>query len=98
MNHGYFCDGNLMVSCAFSGRDGMEEWVPVLYSWLGGLDAPHHRPHFRKLFHEVVDHAGERFHHDYLTNVCCAWDTIQLLLLLTEFCIGTGLFGCTATW
>ena len=72
IDHGYFCDGNLMVSCAFSGSDSMEEWVPVLYSLLGGLDAPHHQPHFRKLFHEVVDHAGEQFHRDYLTNVSYA--------------------------
>ena len=64
IDHGYFRDRNLMVSCAFSGSDGMEEWVPVLYSWLSGLDAPHHQPHFRKLFCEVVDHAGEQFHCD----------------------------------
>ena len=70
IDHGYFRDGNLMVSCAFSGSHGMEEWVPVLYLWLGNLDAEHHRPHFRKLFRDVVDHSGDQFHHDYLTNVC----------------------------
>jgi hypothetical protein len=69
IDHGYFCDRNLMVSCAFSGSDGMEEWVPVLYSWLGGLDAPHHQLHFCKHSREVVDHAGEQLHGDYLTNV-----------------------------
>jgi len=83
IDHSYFWDGNLMVSCAFSGRNGMEEWVPLLYSWLGGLDAPHHWPHFCKLFHEVVDHAGKNFHHDYLTNVCCAIDILYLDWLIS---------------
>jgi len=95
IDHGYFRDGNLMMTCAFSGSGGMEEWVPLLYSWLGHLDAAHHRPHFRKLFRGVVDHAGESFHRDYLTNVSF---TPSVLPLIDSIFEGMRLLCSTTTW
>ncbi|OBZ71985.1 hypothetical protein A0H81_08091 [Grifola frondosa] len=58
-DHTFFQDGVLINSCAFSTVLGA--WVPVIYTWIGGQDIGHHRPHFRHLNKIIVAAAGPNF-------------------------------------
>ncbi|KII94260.1 hypothetical protein PLICRDRAFT_171919 [Plicaturopsis crispa FD-325 SS-3] len=66
-DHTFFRSGNLLTTCSFNTT--MQAWVPVLYSWIDGLDTAHHQPHFKALFNSVVKHAGKRFKKEYLTHI-----------------------------
>ncbi|KIK50276.1 hypothetical protein GYMLUDRAFT_131872, partial [Collybiopsis luxurians FD-317 M1] len=44
-------------------NENLLAWVPVLYTYMDGLDAGHHQPHFRHLFHQIADYAGEWFNY-----------------------------------
>ena len=63
----FFRQGTLLTTCAFSTTVNM--WLPVLYSWIDGLDTEHHRPHFRSLNDAIIESAGPDFHAKYLTAV-----------------------------
>jgi len=68
VDHSYFRQGNLLAPCAWS--HVMEAWVPVLFCWVDRLNAEHHRPHFRRLFNDIVEHSGTKFDKKFLTHVC----------------------------
>ncbi len=63
----FFRQGTLLATCAFSTT--LAQWVPVLYSWVDGLDTDHHRPHFRRLNQAILRAAGTDFEAKYLTAV-----------------------------
>ncbi|TFK81763.1 hypothetical protein K466DRAFT_501589, partial [Polyporus arcularius HHB13444] len=63
----FFRQGTLLATCAFSTTVNM--WLPVLYSWIDGLDTEHHRPHFRRLNQAIVRSAGSAFQAKYLTAI-----------------------------
>ncbi len=63
----FFRQGTLLTTCAFSTT--LNKWVPVLYTWIDGLDTEHHRPHFRRLNQSIVQCAGVDFHEKLLTAV-----------------------------
>ncbi|KAH6888889.1 hypothetical protein BKA70DRAFT_1442729 [Coprinopsis sp. MPI-PUGE-AT-0042] len=54
-SHSFFRQGSgiLLATCVFSAE--LRAWVPVLYTWIEGLDAEHHRPHFNHLFGIVAE-------------------------------------------
>ncbi|KAJ7759113.1 hypothetical protein B0H16DRAFT_1313548 [Mycena metata] len=58
-DHSFFRQGPLLASCAFSTTS--QEWTPILYSWINGVDTAHHRPHFAHIFRSIIKHAGDRF-------------------------------------
>ncbi|CAL1699121.1 unnamed protein product [Somion occarium] len=66
-DHSFFRQGTLLATCAFSSTSNA--WIPVLYSWISGMDMDHHRPHFRHLNHGIVKAAGPRFDKKFLLNV-----------------------------
>ncbi|KAH6892792.1 hypothetical protein BKA70DRAFT_1440594 [Coprinopsis sp. MPI-PUGE-AT-0042] len=71
-SHSFFQQGSgvLLATCVFSAE--LRAWVPVLYTWIEGLDAEHHRAHFKHLFATVVEKVsrdGLRFDKRFLLNV-----------------------------
>ena len=66
-DHSFFRRGQLLVSCAFSTVTCT--WLPVLYTFVYGLDIPHHQPHFRQLFTDVAHTAGHRLEPKHLLHV-----------------------------
>lgn len=90
-DHSYFRQGPLLATCAFN--KVLNAWVPVLYTWIDGLDTEHHRPHFHRIFAAVVEHAGSRFAASLLTHVRIAYHLA--CSTLTMF-LGHGFF-CSTT-
>lgn len=66
-DHSFFRSANLLATCVFN--PDIAAWVPVLYSYLDALDTDHHRPHFKHLFHQIADYAGDKFNKEMLTHV-----------------------------
>ncbi|TBU52815.1 hypothetical protein BD310DRAFT_995754 [Dichomitus squalens] len=67
-DHSFFAGtGTLLATCAFS--TVIQQWVPVLYTWIDALDTDHHRPHFRRLNKHILDVSGEQFDPKYLTTI-----------------------------
>ena len=66
-DHTFFTLGTLLATCAFSTTMG--QWIPVLYTWVHGLDVLHHSPHFRRLNTEILRASGHDFQAKYLTAV-----------------------------
>lgn len=66
-DHSFFRSGVLLATCVFSKI--LKSWVPVLYTWIDGLDIAHHRPHFRSLNQAVSKYAGRKFEPKFLTHV-----------------------------
>ena len=56
-SHDFFTKGILLVSLTFS-QVGVR-WMPVLYTWLGEMDTPHHQIHFLHLFKGIEVAASE---------------------------------------
>ncbi|KDQ63177.1 hypothetical protein JAAARDRAFT_694414 [Jaapia argillacea MUCL 33604] len=51
-SHDFFMDGVLLSSFVYSTI--LLRWVPVLYTWIGNLDAEHHIPHFLLLITAIA--------------------------------------------
>ncbi|KAF8512886.1 hypothetical protein JB92DRAFT_3116745 [Gautieria morchelliformis] len=66
-DHSFFKSGVLLATCAFSRT--LETWAPTMYTWIQSQDIAHHQPHFKQMFHQVVDAAGQRFDAKLLLNV-----------------------------
>ena len=49
----YFKTGYLLSSSVYNKR--VQRWVPVLFSWIEGLSAAHHQPHFRIIMEMLRD-------------------------------------------
>jgi hypothetical protein len=96
VDHSFFHQGNLLASCAWS--NVMWEWVPVLFCWIGNLDADHHCPHFWKMFDAIVEHTGSKFNKKFLTHVSWQFVTSTINAMLMTHHSGHGLFGCSMEW
>lgn len=66
-DHTFFRAANLLATCVFN--PDLVAWMPVLYTYMDGLDVNHHRPHFKHLFREICNHAGPRFNREMLIHV-----------------------------
>ncbi|KAF9059636.1 hypothetical protein BDP27DRAFT_1431055 [Rhodocollybia butyracea] len=66
-DHSFFLSANLLATCVFN--IGLLAWVPVLYTYMDGLDTSHHKPHFKHLFSQIRDYAGNNFEPSMLTHV-----------------------------
>ncbi|KAJ7722222.1 hypothetical protein DFH07DRAFT_783898 [Mycena maculata] len=51
--HGFFKQGVLLISLVFS--QVMLRWSPVVYTWIGKLDAAHHKAHFDQLVYVIAE-------------------------------------------
>jgi hypothetical protein len=51
--HDFFKQGVLLISLVFS--PVILRWSPVLYTWIGQLDATHHKAHFGQLVHAIAE-------------------------------------------
>ncbi|KAI0309499.1 hypothetical protein OF83DRAFT_1288583 [Amylostereum chailletii] len=78
----FFLDGDVHTTCCFDVT--MNCWVPVLYTWVNKLDTAHHRPHFRRLFRQIVSHAGPRFESKFFLNVM-DFSSAQRLAFVEEY-------------
>lgn len=47
----FFKNGYLLTTSMYN--DTLERWVPILLTWLDGLDTAHYKAHFMTLFREI---------------------------------------------
>ncbi len=93
-DHTFFRTANLLATCVFN--TNLIAWVPVLYTYMGGLNTEHHRPHFRHLFQQIHDYTGDRFDRRMLIHVSYDFEVfLTNYRHLTYLLIGHGLFLCS---
>lgn len=76
----FFRQGTLLATCVFSSV--MKAWIPVLYTWIDGLDTDHHRVHFCHLNSLIKEAAGSRFHPKLLVQVSTHFSSFSFTLLM----------------
>jgi hypothetical protein len=84
--------GTLLATCAYSMT--LNEWTPVLHSWINHQDTAHHRLHFAHIFESVIKHAGSRFNRKML--LCVGLILSQMSEFQYHFGLGYG-FLCGST-
>lgn len=81
-DHSFFRDGTLLTTVAFNLV--LKQWVPVLYTWVASLDKAHHRVHFNRLNHGVIEAAGSRFTPALLAGVRFVMSSFKHYLLIQK--------------
>ncbi|KAI0085310.1 hypothetical protein BDY19DRAFT_996853 [Irpex rosettiformis] len=66
-DHSFFTQGNLITTCMFSST--MNQWVPVLYTWMLHMDTDHYFVHFQQLNAGLILAAGDKFDRRLLSCV-----------------------------